>query len=112
MEFSGKGYIMKGYHFFLEYSSNKDKRAGTVKNPGNHAENCIAIPLDEKGRPFYIPGKEITMDCYGAVYFRVNSDVCGTSCHIDYLRENCKRIPEKLARTIHPKLFTYLEYEP
>lgn len=31
------------------------------------------------------------------------------SVSFDYLKENCKRIPEALARTIHPQLFIRLE---
>ena len=100
---------MKGYRFYLEFNTQRDKRKGTRKNPGNHSGNCIAVPLDERENPYWIPGKEITMDCFGAVYFRENSDCAGSTCHIDYLRENCKRISEAQARTIHPKLFQYLE---
>lgn len=99
---------MKEFIFYLEYPTNKDKRAGTRKNPGNHSGNCIAVPLDERKNPYWIPGT-MKMDCYGAVFFRENSDCAGSTCHIDYLRENCKRISEAQARLIHPKLFNYLE---
>jgi len=96
------------YRYYLEYPTNKDKRQGTRKNPGNHSGNCLAIPLDENGRPYWIPGG-LTMDCYGAVYMWKNSDCAGTSAHVDYLREKCKRISEAQAREIHPRLFNYLE---
>ena len=100
---------MTGYHFFLEYPTNRDKRKGTRKNLGNHSGNCLAIPLTEKGRPYYYGDKLQFVDAYGGIFYCVNSDVCNTGCHCDYLRDNCKRIREKQAREIHPKLFTYLE---
>jgi len=99
---------MKGFIFYLEYPTNKDKRAGTRKNPGNHSGNVLAIILNEEKRPYWIAGT-MQQECIAAIFSHANSDVCKTSCHVRYLRKNCKRISEAQARTIHPKLFQYLE---
>ena len=100
---------MKNYRFYLEYNSNTQKRKATRKNLGEHTGNCIAVPLDDNKRPYYINARDLSVECYGAVFFQENSDVCGTSASSDYLREKCKRISEKQAREIHTKLFEYLE---
>jgi hypothetical protein len=34
---------MKGIRFYLEYAHAKDKQRATVKNPGNHTGNCLAV---------------------------------------------------------------------
>ncbi len=54
----------------------------------------------------------IMFDALGAVplYPESNtSSLCWTSVSWDCLREKCKRIPEKQARSIHPNLFVRLE---
>jgi len=38
-----------------------------------------------------------------------NSPVCGGSVSRDYLRSRCVRVPETLARQLHPELFAYLD---
>ena len=98
---------MKGYYFYLEYPTNKDKRAGTRKNPGNHSGTVLAVYTDPEYS--WSNGKDITTECIGVVQDIPNSDVCTSACSWGYLRENCKRISEAQARTIHPKLFQYLE---
>jgi hypothetical protein len=98
---------MKFYRFYLEYPDPKAKRKGTVKSPGNHSGNVLALCLDENNRPMYCG--DLTMECISAVYFVRNSAVCTTSCSPDYLRLNCRRIPEMMARKIHPALFTVLD---
>lgn len=100
---------MKNYLFYLVYSSNKLKRQATRKNLGEHTGNCIAVPLDENKRPYYTNARDLSMECCGAVFFKENSDVASSSASFNYLREKCKRISEKQAREIHPKLFEYLE---
>lgn len=101
---------MEGFRFYLEYPDPASKREGTVKKPGNHSGNVLAVILQSGGREeSFISRGEIMVECITAVYFTPNSDVCCSSCSIGYLRSNCKRIPEQLARKIHPKLFQYLE---
>jgi hypothetical protein len=99
---------MKGYRFYLEYGNKTQKNKGTVKNPGNHLGTVIAVLLDDNDRPFWHINS-LCMDCIGSVFSRPNSCVTSDSVHRDYLSEKCKRIPELLARKIHPELFKYLD---
>ena len=99
---------MKGYRFYLEYPNKKEKRHGTRKKPGNHIGTVIAAYGN-----WYLhhcnSELEHHVDCIGAVFNEANSPVCGTSAALGYIDSRCKRISEKLARQIHPRLFVYLE---
>lgn len=95
---------MKGYTFYLEYPSLKDKRKATRKELGNHSGNCLAV----YGNWFNI-GHYYKKECVSSVYDRPNSDVCISSACDSYIKDNCKRISEEQARKIHPKLFQYLD---
>lgn len=97
---------MKGYRFFLEYPDAKSKRKGTVKNPGPHSGNVVAISTDLK--PYSAGDGEIKQEGYTAVFDHPDSSVCWSSATWGYLRQQCRRIPEALARTIHPQLFKRL----
>ncbi len=102
---------MKGYRFYLEYPNKTEKNKGTVKKPGNHTGNVLALILDETNSPLWWigQGKQILFDCISAVHFYPNSPVCGGFCNNGYLQNNCKRIPERLAREVHPQLFECLD---
>lgn len=96
---------MKYVRFYLEYGSKANKRKGV------HEGNVLAL-LDTMGdgfRPQYMGDLQYSHECISAVFFHPNSAVCGTQCHVRYLREECKRIPEWKARQIHPNLFAYLD---
>lgn len=95
---------MKGYRFFLEFSSEKERRKATVKNPIKHTGNVLAIMTDEKP---YIEKGAVMFHGIGAVYYYPNSPVGCTSVHSEYLKR-CIRIPESMAREIHPQLFSQL----
>jgi hypothetical protein len=49
------------------------------------------------------------MDAVGAVYYTPNSPVATTGVSWEYIREKCKRIPESMAKEIHPELWNYLQ---
>lgn len=98
---------MKSYHFYLEYPSKAAKRAATRKNLGNHSGNIIAV--DSERANSWLSDRQVMRDCVSAVTSYPNSDVCGSSASMDYIRENCKRVSEKQAREIHPNLFSTLE---
>ena len=109
---------MKGVNFYLEYSSKKENRKGTRKNPGNHRGTVVAV-MTKKDRDkwsnfpdWHYTGQGHTADAMGAVFDEPNSPVCSTGVCPEYLDKRCKRISEKMAREIHPALFTYLDYEP
>lgn len=90
---------MKGYRFYLEHKTTKDKRnninAGTV----------IAI----YGETWLGSHKEACVGGVASVFDHANSVVCGSNIALHYLRTRCKSISEKKARLIHPNLFTYLD---
>jgi hypothetical protein len=96
---------MKGFHFFLEYPMDQNPKKHTRKNPGPHAGNCIAV---FQGREYILPDLK-SVECIGAVFFCRNSACGGSSASFEYLSKYCKRISEKMAREIHPQLFTYLD---
>lgn len=95
---------MKNYHFFLEYSSKSAKRATTRKNLGNHTGNIIAVDSGDS----FLSGGQVMRECVSALTLYPDSVVCGSSVSVDYIRENCKRVSEKVAREIHPNLFSTL----
>lgn len=93
---------MKGYKFYLEHDSAKDKRVG------NHSGNCFAVLLGKDGRPLR-QSDPAMVEGIGAVYKHPDSGVAGCSAARAYLREKCKRVSESKAREVHPNLFRYLE---
>lgn len=88
------GDAMKHVRFYLEHDTPAKRRKG--EHNGNVFAACIA---DSRGRSGW--------EGLGAVYEYPNSPVAGTSCDAGYLRQ-CKRISEKEARAIHPRLFERL----
>ena len=92
---------MKGYRFYLDHESAKDKRAG------KHNGNCFAVLLGKDGRPLRQSDPKM-VEGVGAVYGWPDSACAGTSASRDYLREKCKRVSESKAREVHPNLFRYL----
>ena len=48
------------------------------------------------------------IDCAGALMADNDQAVCSSSCSREYLRKRCVRVPEALARELHPALFRYL----
>jgi hypothetical protein len=102
---------MKSYRFYLEHETPQDKRRGV------HTGQVIAIidVMDDDFRLQYIGHDEnrklvCGYECISSLYSEVNSVVCGSSVSRQYLTENCKRISERIARQIHPKLFEWLDY--
>ena len=95
---------MKDYTFYLEYPTLKDKRKATRKELGNHSGTVLAVYGD-----WFNIGHYYKKECVSSVYDKPNSDVCCSSCDSGYLNDKCKRISDKQAREIHPKLFQYLD---
>lgn len=97
---------MKGYRFYSDSASTYAKRHN------KHRGSVIAIDLDDRGRPIgrmHHTGKDYMIECTAGMFDWPDSGVGGTSVSQDYLRKRCKRIPEKLAREIHPALFAWLD---
>lgn len=93
---------MKGYRFYLEYETPADKRRGTVKRPGPHTGNVVAVDLETPAWP----GRVLALS---SIFSYADSQVCWGEVSWDYLQANCRRIPEALARAIHPALFERLD---
>ena len=113
---------MKGYRFFIEFSTKTAKNKATVKSltesynadPHVEVEGCkgtiVAVVLKDDGaEESYISQGNIIFEAVVGVSDRPNSPVCYASVGWDYLREVCKRVPERLARRVHHELFRYLE---
>ena len=98
---------MRGYRFYLEYQNNADKRRGTVKSPGTHCGTVVAVSTDRSRG--YISGGHYVMEGVSSVFQVPDSSVTTTAISPEYLRQDCRRIPEVMAREIHPTLFRYLE---
>lgn len=105
---------MRGVRFYLEYPDGKEKSRATRKDLGNHSGNVLAVFYDQwqpaQMSIHYEPGR--VYDGVSAIFYERDSDVSFGSIHQNYLSERCKRISESMAREIHPRLFTYLEYDP
>jgi len=94
---------VKGWRFYEEFQTEKRK-----VSTGN------VIALDVVHEPFpaldvLTQGVQFQHSCISSVYFQPNSPVSSSGVSIYYRRHYCKRISEAKARTIHPKLFEYLE---
>lgn len=89
---------MKGIRFYLEYESPAHKRKG--EHLGTVFARYISSPLESVGMA----------EGAGAVSNIPNDWCCGSTASLDYLRTNCKRIPEAKAKEIHPRLIDYLTY--
>lgn len=91
---------MKGYRFYKEYNTPQDKRKDRPNG------NVFATCLDERPN---VTHDGVYIGGFGAVFFDPDSPCAYTSCSLDWLRENCKRISEAEARKIHPNLFKRIE---
>ena len=105
---------MKGYRFYAELPSNRKSKSASKGQPaftratlkqmaeaGEHC-NCLAV-LD--GSLFHASGGYLAVEVVTSVQDLPNCGVCTSSASVDYLRTNCVRIGEQLARKLHPALF-------
>ncbi len=105
---------MKGYRFYLEYATPQDKRKGTVKRPGPHLGIVVAVKLDthhffsDLSKAKAMVRRSYGYDGLAAVSCKPNSPVRPLAVADVCLAGRCRRIPERLAREIHPALFEYL----
>lgn len=105
---------MKGYRFYIDFGSNQDTKTNPLKKMysirdgrvPSFPQNCLAIFLDSSQESLR---HNNTYEGFGAVYFTQNSPVNVTGISPDYLRYNCTRCSEELARKLHPELFLRLD---
>lgn len=91
---------MKGFRFYLEHDSDKEKRQN------KHSGNVIAVMTDV---PMFYGYDGYLHECLSAVLFNPNSPVGVGAVHPEYLKNRCKRVSEAKAREVHPELFKRLE---
>lgn len=92
---------MKDVCFYLEFPSKQARKKSGKENTG-HAGNVFAGFI---GNPRTQSGG---VEGLGAVHDFPDSPVASTQAGPGFLRQ-CKRIPEALAREIHPRLFERLD---
>lgn len=85
---------MKDVRFYLEFPDERTKRKSGRANHG-HSGNVMAL-------------FENRLEGLAALFEYSNSPVASTGTSRGYLRR-CKRIPEELARSVHPTLFDSLD---
>lgn len=95
---------MKDVRFYLEFPTITAKRKSGRENKG-HSGTVFAAFVDQTS---YRSAGGYMQEGLSSVSALPNSGVAGTSASRDYLRQ-CKRIPERLARQIHPRLFERLD---
>lgn len=116
---------MKGLRFYRDIGSEDGgKRAfrtacrerGVKPAHDTTLGNVVAVALDDQGRVSWYPRLSWTLgdvqyqaEAYVAVLASANSPVCGGSVSREYLSECCIRVPERVARAIHPALFVRIE---
>lgn len=99
---------MTGFRLYLEFPSATAKHNSGRSNQG-HAGNVFAAYTERPYRRIGHDGRYVN-DGVGAVLDEPNSPVASCAANVDeWLRKKCKRIPEALARQIHPALFAYLD---
>lgn len=108
---------MNGFHFYAEMPEERKSKSAskafphqpwTRKTLQGYADkginvNVTAVSTEREHR------HHGTIDAIGAVYYHPNSDVATTGVSRDYLRKRTVRVPEALARKLHPALFEVLD---
>lgn len=95
--------MIKSYKYYLEYASYREKRRATKEDLGNHKGTILAV---------FIRPNENGQLCAGAAGTAMDGNRSQITTHnIDenYLRTRCKRVSKKVAKEIHPELFSVLE---
>lgn len=94
---------MKDVRFYLEFPDRKTKKRSGREHKGHSGTVCAL---------FYNNGRNGSGNLEGlaGVFDDPNSPVACTGVNLSqYLWPQCKRISERVARTIHPALFTRLD---
>ena len=93
---------MRGYRFFEEYVDESRRQS---------LQSVIAVQTFEgpwvKEGGVCVPA--VCSPAAGSKAVEPNSEVTRLMFNVEYLGTHCRRISEAQARTIHPKLFEYLD---
>lgn len=97
---------MKGYRFYEVYASKKAKRKRESQG------ECLALCVDEEWYFTFNGQRNVAVKgAVSAVYDGPDSPVGYGAVGREFLRERCRRVSEKRAREIHPRLVEYLREE-
>lgn len=95
---------MKGWRFYEEFKTERRKvSAGSVV--------AIDTTTGMYAMPPFGPNAQYRYECVSALFDGHNQPVCSGAISVRRIEKRCKRISEAKARTIHPKLFEYLDQE-
>jgi hypothetical protein len=100
---------MKDVRFYLEFPDKTTKHKSGKQHTG-HVGNVVAVYPETTwiANPVGMPAASM-VSSYCAVYFHPDSAVTFSDVAWDYIQEKCKRISEKTAREIHPRLFARMD---
>lgn len=98
---------MKHVRFYLEFLDKQTKKRSGRTNKG-HSGNVFAA-FDPLGDGSFCNPDHFNYEGLGAVGYEPNDGVASVAASREYIQDLCKRIPEHLAREIHPALFAVLD---
>lgn len=93
---------MKDVRFYLEFPDKKTK-SHSGKEHKRHSGAVFALFLND--------GYHAQPEGIAGVFAQPNPPVASTGASWNYLRIFCKRVNEKTARKIHPRLFKVLDHD-
>lgn len=112
---------MKGIRFFAALPEERGSKSASKQYPmqpwtvktlrgiadaGKYAD-CVAVYTDRS--QWCMHGGSVQCEAVAGVYSHENSACTTTSVGLEWLRKRCVRVPEDLARKLHPALFNYLD---
>lgn len=103
---------MNGFRFYADLTGTNPalplrtpvRQLRLLGEAGQHV-NCVALLIGDEHR-----NHDGTQEALAGTFSHPNSDVSLGSVRHDYLRR-CRRIPESIARKLHPRLFARLDAE-
>ena len=99
---------IKGWTFYAEFESSKEKRKWTRAKLNLHKGfiRCIAVNEGTKREQISYNG---CVEVASSVYFYDNSECACSTASLEYLPDNCLKISKELAFKLHPNLYKYLK---
>lgn len=92
--------MAKSIRYYLEFPSPANKR-----RRDHNTGNCVAIFTDT-GHHYQ---SDYRYEAIASPTLSANGHTCSTTVTSDYLRSQCVRVSEAIARVIHPRLFEIVD---
>lgn len=113
---------MRGFRLYRDCGTDEDtgkSLKSQFRAKDTTEGNVLAVFLDPyTGNPMWTARMTWTMgdvpytcECMAAVFAHPNSAVACTGVSNEYLRKNCIRVSESVARKIHPEMFLRLDQQ-